>query len=288
MGEEKRGERPQASVVAREWLCESIRPSSRRDALLALTSPARVMSTSANAPAEPSHPAPGPTRNRLLAALPAPQFEELQSQTEKIELATEKDIALPGTPWTHVYFPENCIFSVVNEMRDGATVEVGTIGNEGVAGLPALMDATSSESRIFSQLAGSAWRVPVSAVVSMMERERDVRRLINWYAQAYLSQVSQGAACNRLHGIEQRCARWLLLTRDRVDSDRFSLKQEFLSDMLGVRRAGVSVAASALQHAGLIRYSRGVIEVLDREGQLAASCECYAVIREQFDRLVPS
>lgn len=220
--------------------------------------------------------------------MPAPLFAELQVQLQRVELTTGEDIALPGTPWTHVWFPESCILSVVNEMQDGGTVEVGTIGNEGVAGLPALMDASTSESRVFAQLAGVAHRVPVEAIMSLMDREREVRRLVNRYAQAYLSQVAQGAACNRLHGIEQRCARWLLLTRDRVESDRFALKQEFLSDMLGVRRAGVSVAASTLQNAGLIRYSRGVIEVLDREGLVAASCECYGIIREQFDRLVPA
>ncbi len=227
-------------------------------------------------------------RNRLLNAMPDALFAELHVQLERIELTTGEDIALAGAPWTHAYFPESNILSVVNEMQDGGTVEVGTIGNEGVAGLPALMDATTSESRVFAQVPGIAHRAPVAAIVSLMDREREVRRLINRYAQAYLSQVAQGAACNRLHGIEQRCARWLLLTRDRVDSDRFPLKQEFLSDMLGVRRAGVSVAASALQDAGLIRYSRGVIEVLDREGLIAASCECYGIIREQFDRLVPA
>ena len=246
------------------------------------------MSTSSDTPAELPGASHRRTRNRLLNALPAPLFEELRPQLEQVALPNGEDIALPGTPWTHVYFPEDNLFSVVNEMQDGGTVEVGTIGNEGVAGLPALLDATASESRVFTQLPGYAFRAPVAAVVSLMDREREVRRLVNRYVQAYLSQVAQGAACNRLHGIEQRCARWLLLTRDRVDSDRFSLKQEFLSDMLGVRRAGVSVAASALQSAGLIRYSRGMIEVLDREGLTAASCECYAVIRQQFDRLVPA
>lgn len=246
------------------------------------------MSTSSDTPAELSGASHRRTRNRLLNALPAPLFAELLVQLEEVDLPVGDDVALAGTPWRHVYFPEGSIFSVVNEMQDGGTVEVGTIGNEGVAGLPALMDATASESRVFTQLAGRAFRAPVTAVMSLMDREREVRRLINRYAQAYLSQVAQGAACNRLHGIEQRCARWLLLTRDRVDSDRFFLKQEFLADMLGVRRAGVSVAASTLQNAGLIRYSRGVIEVLDRDGLMAASCECYAIIRNQFDRLVPA
>jgi CRP-like cAMP-binding protein len=120
-----------------------------------------------------------------------------------------------------------------------------------------------------------------------MERERELRRLVNRYAQAFLTQVAQGAACNRLHGLEQRCARWLLMTHDRVSGDEFPLKQQFLAEMLGVRRAGVSVAASALQEAAVIRYSRGTVQVLDRDGLEAASCECYSVIRQQFDRLLP-
>src|SRR5699024_766803 len=127
----------------------------------------------------------------------------------------------------------------------------------------------------FAQVPGVALRARSSVVAALVDRERELRRLINRYSQAFLSQVAQGAACNRLHGIEQRCARWLLLTHDRVGRDEFPLKQEFLAEMLGVRRAGVSVAASALQHAGLIRYRRGIIQLLDREGLEAASCECY-------------
>ena len=133
----------------------------------------------------------------------------------------------------------------------------------------------------------SSLRIRVDDIVPVIERERELRRLVNRYSQAYLTQAAQGAACNRLHGIEQRCARWLLMTHDRVAGDEFPLKQQFLAEMLGVRRAGVSVAASALQEAALIRYSRGAVQVLDRDGLEAASCECYAVIRRQFDRLLP-
>jgi len=227
-------------------------------------------------------------RNRLLDALPDALLEELTPHLERVTLDLREPVANPGEPYEYVYFPESCVISVVNDMRDGSTVETGTIGNEGVAGLPALLDSVTSERRVFGQVRGSTLRARATVVAALVERERELRRLINRYAQAYLSQVAQGAACNRLHGLEERCARWLLLTHDRVRSDELHLKQEFLAEMLGVRRAGVSVAASALQGSGLIRYSRGVINVLDRDGLEAASCECYRVIREQFDRLLPA
>ena len=244
------------------------------------------MSTSASQ----SHDLPStsaPPRNRLLDALPDGLLEQLMPYLEPVTLDVRDPVADPGQPYEYVYFPESCIISVVNDMRDGSTVETGTIGNEGVAGLAALMDAISSESRMFAQVPGTALRAPAKVVADFVERERELRRLVNRYAQAFLTQVAQGAACNRLHGIEQRCARWLLMTHDRVAGDEFPLKQQFLAEMLGVRRAGVSVAASALQQAALIRYSRGTVRVLDRDGLRAASCECYDVIRQQFDRLLP-
>lgn len=212
---------------------------------------------------------------------------QLAPHLHEVTLDVREIVALPDLPYEYVYFPENSIISVVNVMSDGSTVETGTIGNEGVAGLSALMDAVTSESTLFGQVPGRSMRIRVADIVPIIERERELRRLVNRYAQAYLTQVAQGAACNRLHGIEQRCARWLLMTRDRVSADEFPLEQEFLAEMLGVRRAGVSVAASTLQHAALIRYSRGVIRILDREGLEAASCECYRVIRRQIDRLLP-
>jgi CRP-like cAMP-binding protein len=244
------------------------------------------MSTSAP-PSPDTSSTSAPPKNRLLDALPEGLLEQLMPYLEPMTLQVRDPVANPGQPYEYVYFPESCIISVVNDMRDGSTVETGTIGNEGVSGLAALMDATSSESRMFCQVPGSALRAPAAVVADLVERERELRRLVNRYAQAFLTQVAQGAACNRLHGIEQRCARWLLLTHDRVDRDDFPLKQQFLAEMLGVRRAGVSVAASALQEAALIRYSRGTVHVLDRDGLEAASCECYRVIRQQFDRLLP-
>jgi CRP-like cAMP-binding protein len=163
-----------------------------------------------------------------------------------------------------------------------------TRGNEGLVGLAALLGAEGSESQTLAEIPGTALRLPAAVLVAAVDAQPALRRLLLRYTQAYLTQVAQGAACNRLHGIEARCARWLLMTHDRVGgSDAFPLTQEFLAIMLGVRRAGVSVAAGALQDAGLIRYRRGGIRVLDRAGLEAAACECYGVVRRQYDRLLP-
>jgi CRP-like cAMP-binding protein len=157
-----------------------------------------------------------------------------------------------------------------------------------MVGLAAFLGAEASESQILCQIPGTALRTPAPVIAAAGDERPRLRHLLNRYAQAYLTQVAQGAACNRLHGIEQRCARWLLMTHDRVDrAESFSVKQEFLAVMLGVRCAGVTVAAGALQDAGLIRYRRGGIRVLDRAGLEAASCECYGIVRRRYDRLLP-
>ena len=230
----------------------------------------------------------GAVHNRLLGALPDEDRAWLAPQLTRVTLAIGDVLAEPGEVWAHVYFPETCILSVISRMADGGAVEVGTVGNEGMVDLAVLLDAEASPNQTLCQMPGAACRLPAAALSEAVAVRPAVRRLLHRYAQAYLTQVAQGAACNRLHGIEQRCARWLLMTHDRVGgADTFPLKQEFLGIMLGVRRAGVSVAAGALQDAGLIRYRRGSIRVLDREGLEAATCECYGVIRGQFDRLLP-
>lgn len=248
-------------------------------------------------PSDPSQSRPGdsveqenvvpPGKNRLLSALPSDDFNLLEPHLERVELAVHDVIAEAGQPFTHAYFPETSVTSILNRMSDGSTVEVGTIGNEGMAGLAAYLEAEADHNKTICQVAGTALRVPVPALIAVANERRALRRLLNRFAQAYMIQVSQSAACNRLHSIEQRCARWLLMTHDRVDgAELIHLKQEFLAVMLGVRRAGVTIAAGALQDAGLIRYRRGGIRVLDREGLEAASCECYQIVREQFNRLL--
>jgi CRP-like cAMP-binding protein len=226
-------------------------------------------------------------KNRLLSALSAGAFGALAPHLERVQLELHQMLARQGERFTHVYFPEGAIISLVNRMTDGGGVEVGTIGNEGMAGLPAYLGAAATESETFCQLAGPAIRLPVPALIDASAMQPELRNLLNRYTQAYLSQIAQSAACNRLHDIERRCARWLLMAHDRVNRAAvFPLKQQFLAEMLGVRRAGVTVAARALQDAGLISYRRGVIRMLDREGLEAASCECYATVRRTFDRLV--
>ena len=251
-----------------------------------------VASGTARPPAPPGQDGGDPhrraTTNRLLAALPPEDRAWLEPHLERMELEIGQVIAEPNQPFSHVYFPETAIVSVVNRMVDGSAIEVGTVGNEGMVGVAAYLDAEADESRTFAQIPGRALRAPAQVIADAGDERPGVRRLFNRYTQAYLTQVAQGAACNRLHHLEARCARWLLMTHDRVGgSDSFPLKQEFLAMMLGVRRAGVTVAAGSLQDAGLIRYRRGGIRVLDRVGLEGAACECYGVVRRQFERLLP-
>ncbi|MEP6992374.1 MAG: Crp/Fnr family transcriptional regulator [bacterium] len=228
------------------------------------------------------------TSNRLLTALAPEDFEQLVPHLERVDVALLQELAKRGESFTHMYFPESCVMSLVTRMEDGSGVEAGTIGNEGMAGIAAYLEGEASESDTFCQVAGVALRMPVAALLAAAAERHAIRHLINRYVQAYISLVSQSVACNRLHDIEQRCARWLLMTHDRVaEAEVFPLKHEFLALMLGVRRAGVTTAAGALQDRGLIRYRRGIIRIVDREGLVAASCECYRIVRDQFDRLLP-
>lgn len=243
---------------------------------------ASVPGTAAIAASLPAH------RNRLLRTIASLGYAKLEGRTERVDVAVHDMLARQGTAFTHLWFPETCVISLVNRMADGAGVEVGTIGNEGFAGLPAYLEADASESDTFCQVAGSALRLPVADLIAAAADNDAVRKLLGRYTQSYLTQVSQSAACNRVHDIEQRCARWLLMTHDRVDgAHEFNLKQEFLAVMLGVRRAGVTLAAGNLQERGFIRYRRGNIRVVDRSGLEGAACECYGIVRRHFDRLVP-
>lgn len=238
---------------------------------------------------DPSPARPLRTGNRMLNALAPDDFERLRPHLERGEAELYHMLAKQGEPFTHIYFPESCVISLVSRMFDGSGVEAGTIGNEGMAGLPAFLDGSASESETFCQVAGIFLRGSVQAVLDAAAERPEIRKLFNRYVSAYLSQVTQSVACNRLHDIEQRCARWLLMTHDRVgDVESFPLKHEFLALMLGVRRAGVTTAAGTLQERGLIRYRRGIIRVIDRPGLEAVSCECYGVVRAQFGRLLPT
>ena len=225
-------------------------------------------------------------RNRLIAALPPDDAAWIGPRLARVEFAVHDRFSSAGRPLDDVYFPESAVASVIAEMHDGRSVEVGTVGDEGMVGLSAFLDAASPAFEVICQLPGTALRLSAADMSVAADERPAFRRLVNRYAAAYLAQVSQTAACNRLHELERRCARWLLMTHDRAGgADRFPLTQEFLAVMLGVRRAGVSVAASHLQSAGLIRYHRGGVQVVDRAGLEAASCECYRAVRARLDWL---
>jgi CRP-like cAMP-binding protein len=227
-----------------------------------------------------------PQANRLLAALPDWVYERLVPSLEPISLTLKQILYQPNGAIPYVYFPLTMVTSLVILMQDGQTVEVATVGNEGMVGLPAFLGAESFSGQAFTQVPGDAVRMQTAVFRDTASPGSPLHDVLHRYTQALLTQVAQSAACNRLHSIDQRCARWLLMTEDRARADRFPLTQEFLAQMLGVRRAGVSEAASRLQKAELIQYSRGVITVLDRAGLEAAACECYAIIKQEYDRLL--
>jgi CRP-like cAMP-binding protein len=226
-------------------------------------------------------------RNRILDRLPRRELARIRKALTEIDAAIRGQIYEPNKPFEHVYFPETAIASVVNVLEDGSEIEVATVGYEGMVGLPVFFGTNQSPARSFWQVAGSAFRLDAAFLEKEKRSGSPLAAALGLYTQGFFAQIAQSVTCNRLHNLEQRCARWLLMTHDRVDGNEFSLTQEFLAVMLGVRRAGVSVAAGTLQDAGLIRYRRGSIRVVDRAGLEAAACECYGVVRGQFDRLFP-
>jgi CRP-like cAMP-binding protein len=227
-----------------------------------------------------------PTANRILAALPAEEYARLDPHLMPVTLALRQSIYKPLEPITHVYFPENAMISVVANMHGGESVEVGVVGREGITGLPALLgvDATPNESMV--QLADGALKMRAEVAREEFRRGRVFQDLILRYVQASTIQISQSVACNRLHSLVERLARWLLMTHDRAASDELALTQEFLSMMLGVRRAGVTEAAINLQADGYISYRRGHITILDRAGLEEASCECYRIVKAEYERIL--
>lgn len=225
-------------------------------------------------------------RNHLLRGIPREEYAWLGPILESVVLRRGEVLAEPEEPFRHVYFPDTCVASQINRLEDGGAVEVGTIGREGMVGLSVFLDAEAVPSQVLIQIPGVARRVRATTFAEGIAGRPALQRLLRRYTHAFLTQVAQTAACNRAHPLEERCARWLLMTHDRVGEDNFQLTHEFLSIMLGVRRAGVTVAAGGLQRSGLIQYRRGVITVLDREGLEAAACECYAIVRSHFARVL--
>lgn len=213
-------------------------------------------------------------------------FDRLRQHLEPVVLEYRQPLYEANKPITSVYFPIDGVASLVNTMADGSTSEVGTIGNEGIVGLPIILEDRLAPTTAYIQVPGNGLRLSASILTAELERSRNTQKVMLHYAHAFFNQVAQSAACNQLHKIEQRCCRWLLMTHDRVQSDRFLLTQEFLGMMLGVRRTSVTEVARELKHRKLIEYSRGRVTILNRAGLERHACECYAISKKEFDRLL--
>ncbi len=226
------------------------------------------------------------SQNRLLASLSEGDHERLQANLEPVQLPYRRSLYQAGRAIEFVYFIEAGVGSLVSTMKNGDASEVGTIGNEGLVGLPVVFGDKQAPTSVYMQVAGVGRRMKASVFRATLEENLSISTIMLHYAHAFFNQVAQTAACAHHHSLEQRCCRWLLMTRDRMESDEFILTQEFLAMMLGVKRPGVTIAAGALQRAGLIRYRRGHITILDGAGLEKWSCECYKITRREFDRLL--
>jgi CRP-like cAMP-binding protein len=224
--------------------------------------------------------------NRLLAALPDAEYQILIPHLECVPLAFKQVLYEVGEPIEYVYFPHRAIVSALSTMEDGSTVEVGLVGNDGIVGIPAALGDNIAATTGTVQVPDSAMRMKASLLKTEFGRGGVLQSLLLRYMQAQHAFVSQNAACNRLHQLDGRLARWLLLVCDRVESNELPLTHEFMAQMLGVRRAGVTEAANTLQQAGLIRYNRGKVTILNRKELEGASCECYQIINGEYVRLL--
>jgi CRP-like cAMP-binding protein len=224
--------------------------------------------------------------NRILAGLPPAERAELEPHLKAVHTEVRNPLWEPDQPIRAAYFPTTSVNSVIAVDFQGGEVEVGTIGYEGVVGLPLFLGATTAPGRAFTQIAGDGHMMDAGTFVRYAESLPTLRAMLQRYTQGFVNQISQSVACNRLHSQAQRLARWLLSCADRVGSDRFALTQEFMAQMLGVRRATVGEAAQELQERGLIRYSRGTVEIVDRGGLENVACVCYRIVRDEYDKLM--
>ena len=227
-----------------------------------------------------------PDQNHLLAALPAEIFERLSPHLELIQMPLGESLYESGGQLQHVYFPTTAILSLHYVMENGASAEIAGVGNEGVLGISLFMGGNTTPSRATVQTGGHGYRLKGRVMMEEFNRAGPMMRLLLRYTQALMTQMSQTAVCNRHHSVEQQLCRWLLLTLDRLSSNEFTMTQELIATMLGVRREGITDAAGNLQRAGLIKCRRGHITVLDRSGLESHVCECYAVVKNEFDRLL--
>lgn len=228
-----------------------------------------------------------PQGNDLLAALPAAEQRRWQPLLEPVDLPLGKVLYESGSTMSHVYFPTTAIVSLLYVLEDGASAEIAVVGHEGLVGIALFMGGESTPSRAVVQSAGAGYRMRAAAVKAEFDRSSAVLHLLLRYTQALITQMAQTAVCNRHHSLDQQLCRWLLLSLDRLEGMELVMTQELIANMLGVRREGVTEAALKLQAAGLIRYARGHIQVLDRAGLEQRTCECYAVVRKEYQRLLP-
>ncbi|HWS55692.1 MAG TPA: Crp/Fnr family transcriptional regulator [Pyrinomonadaceae bacterium] len=229
---------------------------------------------------------PDPTKNRLLAALPREEYERILPHLGHVSFALGDVLYESGGRMEHIYFPTTAVVSLLYTTEDGASAEMGMAGREGLVGVALFMGGGTMPNRAVVQSAGGAFRMRAKVLQDEFGRGDQFQRLLLRYTQALLTQMSQTAVCNRLHEIERQLCRWLLLSHDRLDSDELVMTQELIANLLGVRREGVTAAAGRLQEQGLISYVRGRIRILDRPGLEAAVCECYKVVRAEYDRLL--
>ena len=228
-----------------------------------------------------------PQQNHLLAAFSVTERERLAAHLELVPMPLGEVLYESGDVLRYVYFPTNCIISLLYVLADGASAEISVVGNEGLIGIALFMGGETTPSRAIVQSAGFAYRLPAQQLKDEFHRNGEVQLLLLRYTQALITQMAQTAVCNRHHSVDQQLCRWLLLSLDRLSSNQLVMTQELIANMLGVRREGVTEAAGKLDKLGVIRYARGRITVLDRPKLEQLCCECYAVVKKESDRLLP-
>lgn len=229
-----------------------------------------------------------PRQNLLLGELPKEEFERLLPDLERIDLSLGDSLVESGEKMQHVYFPIDCLVSLLCSMEDGSSTEIALVGAEGVVGISLFMGGETTPSRAIMQSAGTAYRLRGRLMKDEFYRAGPFQKLLLCYTQALITQMAQTAVCNRHHSLDQQLCRWLLLSIDRLPTDELVMTHDLIANMLGVRRGGVTESAGKLQEAGLITYHRGHITIIDRKGLEARVCECYGVVKEEYDRLLPS
>jgi CRP-like cAMP-binding protein len=227
-------------------------------------------------------------RNYLFQCIPDKEWDRLVPYIEQVSLPLGKVLYEPGTKMNYVYFPSSAIVSLLYALENGSAAEIAVVGNEGIVGISIFMGGESTSSRAVVQSAGIGYRIPSRLILNEFNNAGPVMHLLLRYTQALITQMSQTAVCNRHHSLDQQFCRWLLLSLDRLTSNELVMTQELIANMLGVRREGVTEAALKVQKAGFIKYSRGRITILDRKGLEQRTCECYAVVKAEYERLLPN